>query len=120
MPQTWQIVMTEGLGGVAEDIFSTITQVIKVAICQQLKISKSETSLLRNQTWFFIPLSCDLKPDITKPTSRKIVVSYETKPSKTDPSSFRKPTHLTKVAHFHHLIISFHQHMPRTWQIFAT
>ena len=35
--------------------------------------------------------------DITKSTS-------ETKPYKSDPSSFRKPTQLVKLAHFHQLM----------------
>ena len=44
--------------------------------------------------------------EITQSTS-------ETKPSKSDPSNFRKQTQLTKV-------VSFHQLMPRTWQIVTT
>ena len=38
------------------------------------------TSRLRIQTRFVTPLSCDLKPDITKPTSRKIIVSSDIGP----------------------------------------
>ena len=72
-----------------------------------------QTSRLQTQTRFVTPLSCDLKPDITKPNSRKIVISDETKPSKSDPSSFLKPTHLTKLAHLH-------QRMPLPWHIFTT
>ena len=34
-------------------------------------------SRLQTQTRFFTPLSCDLEPEITKPTPRKIVVSYD-------------------------------------------
>ena len=59
-----------------------------------------QTSRLQTQTRFVIPIIFDLELDITKPTSRNIVVSAETKPSKSDPSSFLKPTHLTKLAHF--------------------
>ena len=44
--------------------------------------------------------------EITKSTS-------ETKPSKYEPSSFRKPTQITKVDHFHQL-------MTQPWQIFTT
>ena len=47
-------------------------------------------------------------------------MSAEIKPSKSDPSSFRKPTQLTKVAHFHQLIRKSHQPMPQTWQIVVT
>ena len=42
------------------------------------------TSRLRNQTRFFTPFSCDLEPDITNPTSRKIVISSDMGP---DPSA---------------------------------
>ena len=35
----------------------------------------TQTPHLQTQTRFVTPLSCDLKPDITKPTSRKIFVS---------------------------------------------
>ena len=42
------------------------------------------TSRLRTQTRFFTPLSCDLEPEITKPTSRKIVVSYDIGPDPSD------------------------------------
>ena len=42
------------------------------------------TSHLRTQTRFFTPLSCDLETEITKPTSRKIVVSSDLGP---DPSA---------------------------------
>ena len=63
-----------------------------------------QTSRLQTQTRFFTPLSCVLEPDITKPTSRKIVVSAKTKPSKSDPSSFRKPTQMTKLSHFHQVM----------------
>ena len=59
---------------------------------------------LQTQTRFVTPLSCDLEPDITKPTSRKIVVSDKTKLSKSDQSSFRKQTQLTKLAHLHQLM----------------
>ena len=38
------------------------------------------TSRLQNQTRFVTPLSCDIEPEITKPTSRKIVVSYDLAP----------------------------------------
>ena len=38
------------------------------------------TSRLQTQTRFFTPLSCDLEPDITKPTSGKIVVSDDLGP----------------------------------------
>ena len=38
------------------------------------------TSCLRIQTRFVTPLSCDLEPEITKPTSRKIVVSADLAP----------------------------------------
>ena len=41
-------------------------------------------SRLRTQTWFCTPLSCDLEPDITKPTPRNIFASSEMAP---DPSS---------------------------------
>ena len=41
-------------------------------------------SRLRNQTRFFTHLSCNIEPDITKPTSRKIVVSSDLDP---DPSA---------------------------------
>ena len=37
-------------------------------------------SRLRTQTWFFTPLSCDLEPDITKPTPRKIFASSDLNP----------------------------------------
>ena len=37
-------------------------------------------SLLRTQTRFVTILSCDLKPDITKPASSKIVVSADLYP----------------------------------------
>ena len=63
-----------------------------------------QTSRIKTQTRFFTPLSCDLEPDITKPTSRKIVVSDKTKLSKSDQSSFRKQTQLTKLAHLHQLM----------------
>ena len=63
-----------------------------------------QTSRLQTQTRFVTPLSCVLEPDITKPTSRKIVVSAKTKPSKSDPSSFRKPTQMTKLSHFHQVM----------------
>ena len=35
------------------------------------------TSRLRTQTRFITSLSCDLKPDINKPISREILVSYD-------------------------------------------
>ena len=35
------------------------------------------TSRLRTQTRLVTPLSCDIEPDITKPTSRKIIVSAD-------------------------------------------
>ena len=38
------------------------------------------TSRLRTQMRFFTPLSCDLETEITKPTSRKIVVSSDLGP----------------------------------------
>ena len=38
------------------------------------------TSCLRNQTLFVTPLSCDIKPDITKPTPQKIFVSADLDP----------------------------------------
>ena len=38
------------------------------------------TSCLQTQTRFFTPLSCDLEPEITKPTSRNIVVSSDLAP----------------------------------------
>ena len=38
-------------------------------------------SRLRNQTRFFTHLSCDLEPDITKPTSRKIFLSSDLSPN---------------------------------------
>ena len=41
-------------------------------------------SHLWTQTRFFILLSCDIEPDITKPTPRKIVVLFDLAP---DPSS---------------------------------
>ena len=41
-------------------------------------------SLLRTQTRSFTPLSCDLEPDITKPTPRNIVASSDLA---TDPSA---------------------------------
>ena len=41
-------------------------------------------SHLRTQTRFFTPLSCDLEPDITKPTPRKIFASSDMAP---DPSA---------------------------------
>ena len=97
-----------------------LTQVIKVASCQQLNISKSETPCLQTQTWFTTPLSCDLEPGITKPTSRNIFVSAETKPSKSDPSSFRKLTQLTKVAHFHQIMRKYHRLIPQNWRIVTT
>ena len=65
---------------------------------------------LQTQTRFVTPLSCDLQPDITKPTSRKIFVSAETKPFKSDSSSFRILTQLTKLDHFHQIT-------PLTWKI---
>ena len=37
-------------------------------------------SRLRTQTRFFIPLSCDLEPDITNRTSRKIILSSDLAP----------------------------------------
>ena len=92
---------------------------IKAASCQRIKISKSETSRLWNQTRFVTPISCDPEPDITKPTSRKIAVLAKTKPYKSDPSIFRKPTQLTKVAHFHQLMSKYHWLIPLTWQIFT-
>ena len=69
-----------------------------------------QTSHLQTQTRFVTPISCDLKHEITKPTSRKIFISTKTEPSKSDPSSFQKPTNLTKLAHFQQL-------MPLPWQI---
>ena len=42
------------------------------------------TSRFRNQTRFVTPLSCDLETEITNPTSRKIIVSYDMVP---DPSA---------------------------------
>ena len=50
------------------------------------------TSILQTQIRLVTPLSCDLDPDITKPTSGKIGVSDETNPYKSDPSSLQKPT----------------------------
>ena len=50
---------------------------------------------------------------LSKVTSQKILASAETKPYKSDPSSFRKPTQLTKLAHFHQL-------MPLPWKFFTT
>ena len=41
---------------------------------------------------------------------QNIFVSAETNPYKSDPSSFRKPTQLTKLDHFNQL-------MPLPWQI---
>ena len=41
---------------------------------------------------------------LSKVTSQKIFVSAKTKPSKSDLSNFRKPTQLTKLAHFHQLM----------------
>ena len=41
-------------------------------------------SRLRTQTRFFTPLSCDLEPDITKPTPRNIFASSD---MDTDPSA---------------------------------
>ena len=38
------------------------------------------TSRLQTQTRFITPLICDIEPDITKPTSRKIVVSDDLGP----------------------------------------
>ena len=38
-------------------------------------------SRLRTQTRFFTPLSCDIEPDITNPTSSKIVVSSDLGPN---------------------------------------
>ena len=48
-----------------------------------------------------------------KVTSQKIFVSDKTKPSKYDPSSFRKPTQLTKLDRFHQL-------MTLPWEIVTT
>ena len=137
IPLPCKIVVKSGLGGVAEDKNLTITQltsedsisksetsclrnptqVIKVSSCQQLNIPKSETSPLWTKTRFATPLSCDLKPDITKPNSRKISVSAKTKPSNSHPSIFLKLTQLTKVAQFHQLVRKFHRIMPQTWHI---
>ena len=96
--------------GIAPDIdhLQVINQVLS-----KPSISNPQTSRLQTQTRFITPLSCDLELDITKPTSRKIVVSAETKPSKSDPSSSLKPTHLTKLAHFHQL-------MALPWKIVTT
>ena len=66
------------------DLFQGITHVFSEPSSLDPK-----TSRIQDQTRFITPLSCDLQPDITKPTSGNIVVSAKTKPSKSDPSSFR-------------------------------
>ena len=38
------------------------------------------TSRLQTQTWFVTLLSCDIEPDITNPTNRKIFVSADMDP----------------------------------------
>ena len=117
---TYQKIFGNSISRSETSLLWNLPQVIKLASCQRLNISKSETSCLRTQTWFVTPLSYDLESDITKPTSSKIVVSAKTKPSESGPSIFRKRTQLTKVEHFHQLIRKLHQLMPQTWNIVVT
>ena len=101
MPQTWQIVTTADLDGVAEDKILTINQ-----STSKNNISNSGTSLLRNPTSMIKVSSChQIMPwpwqIVTQSTSKNNISMSKT-------SCHWNPTQMIKVS-------SCHQVMPLPW-----
>ena len=66
---------------VSDDLYPDLGPVQTIArVFSEPSNHDPHTSRLQTQTRFLTSLSCDIEPDITKPTSRKIVVSSDLAP----------------------------------------